>query len=351
MYTRFANRSNRCALVLATALVPVIVVLMLRSGADSTAADLPVAVSEQSERVNLATSYRVDPSWPQRPDDVQWGKMAGVTIDAKGQIWLHTRANPPVQVYDADGRFIRGWGEDIIESAHYLRIDHEGKVWASDIGKHVIMQFTPEGKLLKTLGTPGEPGEDETHLNKPTDMAVTPDGDVFVSDGYGNSRIVHFDRHGKFVKAWGKRGTGPGEFNLPHSIVVDSQGILYVADRSNARIQVFDQTGKFLAQWCDLLVPWGLAVTGNDEIWACGSSPMVWPEDGGLLGCPPKDQLFMRLDRDGKLLQLWTIPKGEDGQEKPGELNWLHAIAEDAHGNIYAGDIIGERAQKFVRQD
>ncbi|NQU23978.1 MAG: 6-bladed beta-propeller [Candidatus Nealsonbacteria bacterium] len=333
------------------AITPALAALLLAAVVigSTTAAELPSAAP--SARVNMTVSYKADPAWPQRPAGVEFSQMAGVAVDAKDQIYLHTRANPPVQVYTADGKYIRGWGQDVIGTAHYLRIGPKGNVWVTCLKNHTVMKFTPEGKLLMTLGTPGESGDDARHFNKPTDMAITPAGDIFVSDGYGNSRVVHFDRNGKFVKAWGKPGTGPGEFNLVHSIVVDSQGTLYVADRSNARIQVFDQNGKFLAQWRNLLVPWGLCVTKDDEIWACGSSAMIWPDDGGLLGCPPKDQVFMKFDRTGRLLQLWTIPKGENGEEKPGEVNWLHAIALDSKGNIYAGDIQGKKAQKFVRAE
>ena len=299
---------------------------------------------------NVSTCYEVDPTWPQRPAEMKWNQMPGVTVDGKDQVWLYTRADPPVQVYDCRGKFIRAWGEGMVGAAHYIKLDRQGNVWLADVGNHVVMQFTPEGKLLKTLGTRGEPGDGENHFNKPTDMAITTGGEVFVSDGYGNSRIVHFDRNGKFVKAWGKPGTGPGEFDLPHGIALDSSGRLYVADRSNARVQVFDQSGKFLDQWQDLLIPWGISVTKENEIWVCGSSPMAKPEKG-LLGCPPKDQVFMKFSPSGKLLQLWTVPKGADGEEQPGEVNWLHAIAVDSQGNIYAGDIQGRRAQKFVRQD
>jgi len=202
----------------------------------------------QYPRVNPATWYKLDPNWPQRPAEINWGQMPGVAVDRKDRVWLFTRANPPIQVYDARGKFIRAFGEDLVRSAHYIELDCRGNVWVADVGNHVVMQFTPEGKLLKTLGTRGEPGNDQTHLNKPTDMAVTPGGEVFVSDGYGNNRIVHFDRNGKFVKAWGKLGTGPGEFSLPHAVALDSKGRLYVADRNNARVQVFDQSGKFRDQ-------------------------------------------------------------------------------------------------------
>ncbi len=316
------------------------------------AAQAPVlkTPADDPPRVNMTPWYEVDPAWPQRPATMPWGETSGIAVDAKDQVYVFTRAKPPIRVYDTQGKLLRAWGDDVIEKAHYLKVAGDGTVWAADVGKNAVFQFTPEGKLLKTLGTPGEPGEDATHLNRPTDMTMTPSGDVFVTDGYGNSRIVHFDPQGKFVKAWGRLGSKPGEFSLPHSIVVDSKGRLYVADRSNVRIQVFDQEGRFLAEWRNLLVPWGLWISPRDEIWVCGSSPMIWHQGPGLLGCPPKDQLFMRLDGSGRVQQLWTIPKGEDGKEKPGELNWVHAIALDSHGNIYACDIQGKRAQKFVRR-
>jgi DNA-binding beta-propeller fold protein YncE len=301
-------------------------------------------------RVNLATCYEVDARWPQRPAGVEWGHVPGVAVSPKDEVYVFTRAKPPVQVYDTGGKLLRSWGDAEIAVAHYLKFDPQGNVWVADVGNHVVMQFTPGGKLLKTLGTRGAPGEDATHLNKPTDMAVTPEGEVFVTDGYGNNRVVHFDRAGKFVKAWGKLGIGPGEFSLPHAIVRDSQGNLYVADRNNVRIQVFDSQGKFLQQWRNLLVPWGLTITKNDELWVCGSSPMPWAPGPNLLSCPPKDQVVMKFATSGKLLQLWTIPKGEDGHERPGEVNWLHTVAEDSQGNLYVGDITGMRAQKLVRQ-
>ena len=305
-------------------------------------------------RTNMTPWYEVAPDFFKRPaapgGSPAWGEMPGIAVDDKDQVWVFTRAKPPVQVYDSRGNLVRSWGEDVIQAAHYLKIDHEGMIWVADVGKHVVMRFTPEGKLLKTLGTPGQPGCDQTHLNRPTDMAISPAGDVFVTDGYGNNRVVHFDKDGKFVKEWGKLGTGPGEFSLPHGIVMDSKGRLYVADRNNCRVQVFDQDGKFIAQWRNLLVPWGFWITKKDEIWVCGSSPMLWRKEDGALGCPPKDQVFMRFNTAGKLQQLWTIPKGEDGKEQPGELNWVHGIALDSKGNIYAGDIKGHRAQKFVRK-
>jgi hypothetical protein len=301
-------------------------------------------------RVNSATSYEVDPTWPERRKDVVWGGMSGIAVDSRDNVWVLSRANPFVQVYQADGKFLQSWGEVLFGSPHMLALDSQGNVWVTDTRNHVVVQCSPEGKALRTLGTPGEPGCDERHFDKPTDVVVTPKGDVFVTDGYGNARVVHFDKNGKFVKSWGKLGTGPGEFNLPHAIALDSRGRLYVADRNNARIQVFDQRGKFLDQWRNIVVPCALWMTKADELWVCGTSPMTWRPEDNVLGYPPKDQLLMKFNTSGKLLQLWSVPKGEDGKEQPGDLNWAHGLATDSKGNLYVVDVKGKRVQKFVAE-
>ncbi len=308
-------------------------------------------------RINLSTWYEVDPNWPQRPTDMPWGACPGVAVDKEDRVWVYTRAVPPIQVYSADGEFLFAWGQEVFGallenmSAHQIKFDSQGNVWLCDVGNHIVLQLSPRGKILRILGTPGEPGCDATHFNMPTDMAISPSGEVFVADGYGNSRVAHFDANGQLVREWGSMGVEPGQFSLVHAIVMDSKGWLYVADRNNARVQVFDRQGRFLAEWRNLMVPWGFWISPEDEIWICGCSPMPWRETDGTLSCPPKDQMFARFDRTGRMLQLWTIPKGIDGEEKPGELNWVHGIALDSKGNIYAGDIIGKRVQKFVRQN
>jgi len=297
--------------------------------------------------VNLAIDYVVDAKWPQRPDDMQWGHVPGIAVDAKDNVYVFTRAKHPVQVFDKNGKFLRSWGKDIGMS-HHIKIDHEGNVWIADVGHHLVQKYTPEGKLLMTLGSKGEAGRDKTHFYMPTDMAIAKNGDIFVSDGYGNARIVHFDSKGTFINEWGQLGHGPGEFSTPHAIAIDSKDRLYVADRNNVRIQVFNTKGKFLEEWRNLIVPWGFHVTKDDEIWVCGSSPMQWRKEDTALGCPPKDQVFMKFNSAGKVLQLFTLPKGIDGLERAGEVNWVHAIALDSQGNMFLGDIIGRRAQKFV---
>jgi hypothetical protein len=280
----------------------------------------------------------------------RWDAVPGVAVDAQDNVYVFVRGTPPVQVYNVDGNHLRSWGEELVGKAHHMTIDRQGNVWLADIGNHVVMKCSPDGELLMSLGTRGVPGCDAMHFHKPTDVVVVESGDIFVCDGYGNDRVVHFDATGRFVKEWGELGTAPGQFSTPHAIAADAQGRLYIADRNNVRIQVFDQQGDLLDIWSNLLVPWGFWVTNNDEIWVCGSSPMRWRPEDIVLGCPPKDQLFMSFNSAGKLLQLVTVPKGEDGNELPGECNWLHCVAFDSKGNLYAGDIQGKRAQKFVRQ-
>ena len=290
----------------------------------------------------LATqTYTHEADWPRRPETAAWAAMAGMAVDAKDNVWIFTRANPTVQVYTAAGAYVRGWGDtDLHRRAHHLKIDAKGNVWLADVGSHVIRKCTPDGHVLMTLGTPDTPGEDGHHFNKPTDMAVAADGSVFVSDGYGNNRVVHFDDEGRFVKAWGTKGTKPGEFDLPHAIGIDSKQRLYVADRGNGRVQVFDTAGTPLARWKGDVVPWGIWVTPKDEIWICGSAT--------LPVSPPPDQVLVKFDVEGNVRARVPIPKGDGKATKPGACDWVHAIAADSAGNLYVGDIKGERAQKFA---
>ena len=289
----------------------------------------------------------VDPAWPQKPDSFTWGAMSGITVDAQDQIYLFNRSRPTVQVYRTDGTLVRSWSTANPKGTHHIKLDPEGNVWLADFRDHVVLKYSPQGKLLLTLGEAGHKGCDEGHFNGPTDMAILPNGDVFISDGYWNQRVVHFDKRGRFVKAWGEKGTGPEQFALPHAIAADSKNRLYVADRNNARIQVFNTEGKLLAVWDDLLTPWGFAMTSDDKIWVCGSSRVRQPDGDGWVIAPPPDQLLMKLDTDGKALLRVPLRKTADSPGKPGEVDWVHCVAVDSKGDLYLGDIQGKRAQKF----
>ena len=148
-------------------------------------------------------------------------------------------------------------------------------------------------------------------------MAMSPEDEIFFIDGYGDRRVVHFDKQGRYVKSWGSYGTEPGQFVLPHAIALDSAGLLYVADRNSGRIQIFDQQGKFLDQWENIIMPWGLSINAADEIWVCGSSPHWWRRNGAYKEY--KDQVFMRFSTDGRVRRVYSIPLGENDDPKPAD--------------------------------
>ena len=301
------------------------------------------------QQSSTTLNYVVDVTWPRKPDHFKWGQMPGLTVDNQDQVYIFTRSRPAVQVYQPDGKFLRAWNVEDFGGAHYIRIGPKGNVWTANINNHVVRKYSPEGKLLLTLGQPGRAGSDRRHFDRPTDMVILPTGDIFVTDGYGNRRVMHFDAAGKYVNQWGQAGTKPGRFALPHSIVADSHRRLYVADRENARIQVFDTKGKLLAVWADLITPWGLWLTKKGELWVCGSSP-VKDNTGKWLVTPPSDQVLMKLSLKGKVLLRVPLKKTTAPPGKPGQLNWVHGIAFDSQGNLYLGDIQGGRAQKFSQK-
>jgi DNA-binding beta-propeller fold protein YncE len=217
--------------------------------------------------------YRVNIRFGQEPETMPagwtFGRVSAVATDAAGRVYVAHRGPKadPIVVFDAKGQYLRSWGKDIFANPHGLRVDREGHLWATDTATHQVMKFTPEGKLLLTLGVKGQAGADQKTFNRPTDVAFTPTGEFFVSDGYGNSRVVKFSREGKFLFEWGRRGSQPGEFNLPHAMAIDSQGRLYVSDRENNRIQIFDLNGKFVHQWTHLGATQGVFITPQDELW------------------------------------------------------------------------------------
>ena len=275
----------------------------------------------------LAESYKLDPTFPQLPKDIKLAEVSGVTINSAGDIFIFHRGQQPIIAFDKSGKFLRSFGEGT-KSAHGLRCDSDDNIWATDVVSHTVTQFAPDGKVLLTLGEKGVAGEDETHFNKPTDIAFAPDGNFFVSDGYGNSRVVKFDKTGKFLLAWGKKGTGEGEFNTPHAVRLDSKGNLYVGDRENDRVQVFDQNSKFIRSFGGF-APFGLFITADD---------MLFVADG-------RAHRVMKMTLEGKILD--TI--GKLGPE-PGHFFLPHGITVDKDGAVYVTEINGKRVQKFVPQ-
>ena len=270
--------------------------------------------------------YRAVAGWLKLPADVKLGPVSAVAADAADRVYVAHRGPKPVLVFDRDGTFLRGWGHDAIKTPHGLRIDPAGNVWLTDIGNHLVMKFDPDGKLLLSLGTKGEAGADADHFDRPTDVAVTPAGEFYVTDGYGNSRVLKFARDGKLLTTWGKKGTGEGEFNLPHAVCLDGKGRVYVGDRENNRVQVFDPDGKFLHQWKESGAPYGLFLAGDRLFVADGRADWV-----KVLG------------PDGKAVGRF----GEKGTG-PGQFRMPHMLCVDSKGAVYVAEVTGQRVQKFV---
>jgi DNA-binding beta-propeller fold protein YncE len=271
--------------------------------------------------------YQPVSGWPKVPDDVTLGSVSAVATDSADRVFVFHRGKRPVLVFDRDGKFLRSWGDDHIKTAHGLRIDADNNVWVTDIGNHQVMKFDAAGKLLLSLGKKGEPGADADHFDRPTDVAVAPGGEFYVADGYGNARVLKFSKEGKLLKQWGKKGSGEGEFNLPHAVCLDAKGRVYVADRENNRVQVFDADGKFLAQWKESGAPFGLFLT----------------RDGRLFVADGRANWVKVLDGEGKALGRW----GEKGKG-PGQFMLPHMLCVDSQGSVYVAEVDGRRVQKFV---
>jgi len=217
--------------------------------------------------------YRVQIRFGEEPDTMpdgwKFGRVSSVTADSAGEVYVFHRGKKadPIVVFDAGGKHLRSWGKGLFGNAHGLRADRDGNIWITDNGDHQVMKFDRTGKLLLSLGIRGKAGTDDKTFNRPTDIAFAANGDFYVSDGYGNSRVVKFSRDGKFLKTWGKKGAAPGEFNTPHSIAVDSKSRVYVSDRENNRIQIFNAGGEFLKQWTHLGATQNIFITPQDEVW------------------------------------------------------------------------------------
>jgi peptidylamidoglycolate lyase len=243
-----------------------------------------------------------------------------------------------ITVFDgATGELIAEWGNGMFIMPHGLEVDSDDNIWLTDVGRHQVFKFSHDGELLLELGVSRMSGADTTHFNLPTDVAVLDDGGFFVSDGYGNFRILKFSSDGEFEFQWGTKGSGEGEFDLPHGLALDGAGRLYVADRSNSRVQVFDREGSFRSEWRRDKVgrPYGIAVdrAGN-----------VFVVDGGDQPTSPPDRSrVIKLSSAGLTETVFGRFGNYDGQFQMG-----HDLAIGKDEAVYVVDIIGKRVQKFV---
>jgi len=321
----------------------------------------------------LPNPYRIAEGWAQLPNGRPMGAVGKVVIDPDGQhVWAVVRCErledparfgdecrdsrtDPIVQFGPDGKVTKTFGGGIFIWPHGLDVDREGNVWVTeavttnripkgDKRGHIVVKFSPAGKVLLTLGTQGVEGSGPDHFTSPSDVVVSPAGDVFIADGHGetgNNRIVRFSKDGKFVKAWGKTGYGPGEFRSIHAIAMDSRGRVFVGDRGNNRIQIFDQDGKSLTTpWTQFGKPSGITFDNKDQIYVADSESDDVQNPGWEEGIRIGDA------KSGWVHWFIQFPWG-DPRNTAG--NGAEFVAVDRDGNIYGGEPAPKRLQKYVR--
>ena len=323
----------------------------------------------------LPSPYRLVDEWPHLPAHMnggRWGETIGVDRDADGNIWVFHRcfnnqaagrrhlrrpgrrsAGREVQPGRASPRQL---GEGVFAAPHGFHIDPEGNIWATDYNGsetvlgmpaggrgHQVFKFSPTGELLLTLGRAGVAGNGPDTFDRPTDVAVNADGDIFVTDGHGpNNRVVKFDRSGRFLLTWGRPGDGPGEFDQPHTITLDSRGRVFVGDRSNGRVQIFEPNGTFVAEWKQFGRPSGMFIDEDDVLYVTDSTSNARNNPGFRRG------IYIGSAVDGTVHAY--IPDPDLDRQDELRISGASGITADREGNIYAADVGPQRIRKYVRQ-
>jgi len=300
-------------------------------------------------------SYRSVPDLLKFPKHIYMSEGAGIAVDKSGNIYVFTRVGEgghSLLEFDRNGNFIDTIGDGLycFQFPHQVRFDRDGNLWTVDDGSNMAVKFIFNGtdwRPALTLGRRSEPfGPVNTDdgwvlpraastafsnvmFNMPTDVAFGLNGEIYVADGYGNSRVQKFDKNGKFVKSWGRRGTAPGEFHLPHAIITDSKGQVYVGDRENSRIQIFDADGNYLKEWNNVGKPWAMCLTDDPQ-------QIMYIADGAA-------NRILKVDLNDRVLGWW----GRPGKQL-GEFNNIHSIACGANGDLFITETQNYRIQKLV---
>lgn len=295
--------------------------------------------------------YGAVPDWAKLPAGWSFIEVVGIATDSRDRVFVFCRGEHPVIIFEVDGTFVGSWGEGLFSRPHGITIGPRDEVWCTDDRDHTVRKFTAEGKLLQTLGKSGQPSDTGIDgmdyrtikqpgppFNLPTNLAIAPSGELYVTDGYGNARVHKFSADGKLLFSWGSPGAGPGQFNLPHGIAIDRRGRVYVADRENSRIQVFSADGKFLTEWTDTGRPMQIFFDAHDKAFVCdvgfraGLFPFQTPPP------PPVRGAYVSVfDSEGQLLSRWG---GSENPCAPGDFFAPHGICVDSRGGVYVGEVV-----------
>ena len=297
-------------------------------------------------------SYELADQWPSLPNDFILGNPTGIGVSSSNDIVVFHRGSrvwktpmPTEKIKEKTilildnktGEIKNAWGSDLFIMPHGLEVDNEDNIWVTDVALHQVFKFNYTGELLMVLGVPNQSGVDSFHFNLPTDVAVSPNGSFYVSDGYGNSRIVKFSRQGEYLFEWGKFGTDKGEFNIPHGLDLDKSGNVYVADRENNRIQKFDSLGGFISLWQNKSIGQLYSVNiGKSENYLLGIDYVI---NENFI--PVGSDIF-RFDLNLNLKTRFGRSGFYNGKSKR-----YHDIQVDNNGNIYTADILENSLQKF----
>jgi DNA-binding beta-propeller fold protein YncE len=309
-----------------------------------------------------AYRYELVEDWAKLPQGRSFLDVGGLAVDSKDRLYVFNRSPHPVMVFDRGGAMVSSWGEGVFSRPHGIRIGRDGSVFCTDDGNHLVREFTPDGKLLMTLGnkdTPSDTGYVEQPdllsslatirrggppFNRPTGVALSSAEDLYVTDGYGNARVHRFSRNGRLLLSWGEPGVAAGQFRLPHNVWVDKQDRVWVPDRENSRIQIFDAGGHFLTQWTDVVRPTDVFIDDDDVVYV--------PEIGHVADAGPRISLF---SIDGRVMARWGCAPAD---HKTDLFVSPHAVAVDSRGDVYVGEVAlthsgidrGSRVvQKFAR--
>ncbi|MBV8846044.1 MAG: hypothetical protein JO307_24815 [Bryobacterales bacterium] len=336
------------------------------------------SVSLLGARNDLPNPYRPGVSWGQLPEGRKWGSTASVSTAPDGTIWVVDRCGNsgaggatcggpsanvnPIFQFDTSGKLLKTFGAGMFVSPHKLSVDKEGNLWLADNGGDQVFKLNRDGKILLTLGKKGVAGTGLDEFDAPTDVAIAPNGDIFVGDGHsgggtatGNARIMKFDKNGKFIMTWGKKGMGPGEFDVIHTLAFDSRGRLFAGDRQNNRIQIFDQNGKFIAQWFQFGRPSGIYIDKNDVIYVADSESRDGRTNTGQFALPQTGYAYnlgaergIRIGsaRDGSV--KYFIPDPCPYPYASGS-SMAEGVTADSEGNVYGADFLGD-VRKYAKK-